>query len=73
MALVTDHVPAILFLWVLGNQAGIPLPVVPASSPPARWPAVRLTLPQFLRWSSGPPCAQTWSGTPSGDGAASVR
>jgi membrane protein DedA with SNARE-associated domain len=28
--LVTDHAPAILFLWVLGNQAGVPLPVVPA-------------------------------------------
>src|SRR5688500_15210265 len=30
MTLVSDHVPVILFLWVLGNQAGIPLPVVPA-------------------------------------------
>jgi membrane protein DedA with SNARE-associated domain len=28
--LVTDHVTVILFLWVLGNQAGVPLPVVPA-------------------------------------------
>jgi membrane protein DedA with SNARE-associated domain len=28
--LVIDHVPVILFLWVLGNQAGVPLPVVPA-------------------------------------------
>jgi membrane protein DedA with SNARE-associated domain len=29
-ALVTDHVPVVLFLWVFGNQAGVPLPVVPA-------------------------------------------
>jgi membrane protein DedA with SNARE-associated domain len=29
-ALVTDHAPVILFFWVLGNQAGVPLPVVPA-------------------------------------------
>lgn len=28
--LVTVHVPVILVLWVLGNQAGMPLPVVPA-------------------------------------------
>ena len=30
MTLVGDHAPVILFLWVLGNQAGVPLPVVPA-------------------------------------------
>jgi membrane protein DedA with SNARE-associated domain len=31
MTLVSDDVPVILFfLWVLVNQAGIPLPVVPA-------------------------------------------
>ena len=30
MTLVSDHVPMLLFLWVLVNQAGVPVPVVPA-------------------------------------------
>ena len=28
--LVTDHAAPMLFLWVLSNQAGVPVPVVPA-------------------------------------------